>query len=184
MKFEPLPLPGACLIRFEPLADDRGYFARSFCAREFAAAGLETDFVQGNVSYNARRGALRGLHYQAAPGEEAKTVRCVRGEIFDVILDLRPDSPAFGRWTAVVLREGEPVALYVPKGLAHGFQTLRDDTEILYGMSQYYSPELARGVLWRDPDLAIPWPEPAVVVSDRDNALPPWREVARSLAQG
>lgn len=183
MKFEPLPLPGAYLIKCEPLVDERGYFARSYCTREFEGAGLETTFVQGNVSYNASRGTLRGLHYQVKPCEEVKIIHCIRGEIFDVVLDLRPDSPCFGQWSSVILCEGIPSFLYVPKGLAHGFQTLRDNTEILYSMSAYYSPQHSGGVLWKDPDLDIPWPVPEVIASERDNSFPAWRDIARQFSQ-
>jgi dTDP-4-dehydrorhamnose 3,5-epimerase len=173
VKFAPTPLAGAYLVELERLADDRGFFARSFCQNEFKAKGLDPCLAQCNVSFNARRGTLRGLHYQDKPHEEAKLVRCTRGAIWDVIVDLRQDSPTRLRWHAAELSAENRAAFYVPKGFAHGFQTLADDTEVLYQMSEFYQPELARGVRWDDPKLAIAWPIPDPVLSPRDRTYAP-----------
>lgn len=173
MRFEELPLQGAFLVHWEPLRDERGFFARTWCEEEFAARGLEARTVQVNLSHNVRRGTLRGLHYQAAPHAEAKVVTCLRGALWDVVVDLREGSPTRRRWHAVELRAGAPRSLYVPKGFAHGFQTLEDDTLLLYQMSDFYHPASARGVRWDDPSLAIPWPQvPPPEISERDRAHP------------
>jgi len=153
------------LVRLE---DERGFFARSFCQREFEAQGLNPRLAQCNVSFNHRRGTLRGLHFQAKPHEEAKLVRCTRGAIWDVAVDLREGSPTRLRWHAVELNAENRLGLYVPEGFAHGFQTLADDTEVLYQMSEFYHPELARGVRWDDPNLGIRWPLPDPILSERD----------------
>jgi dTDP-4-dehydrorhamnose 3,5-epimerase len=171
--FRELPLAGAFLIELEPQRDERGLFARTFCEDEFRAHGLEPHVAQCNVSWNARRGTLRGLHYQAEPHAEAKLVRCARGAVFDVIVDLRRDSPSRGRWHAVELDAAGRRMLFVPAGFAQGFQTLADDTEVLYQMSTAYRPELARGIRWDDPTLSIKWPETGErIVSERDRSLP------------
>jgi dTDP-4-dehydrorhamnose 3,5-epimerase len=170
--FTATALPGVVIVEPEARADERGLFARTFCAREFAAHGLETRVAQSSVSFNPRRGTLRGLHYQAPPHAEAKLVRCTRGEIFDVALDLRPDSPAFKRHVALVLTAADRRALYVPPGCAHGFETLADDCEVLYQISEFHVPESARGVRWDDPAFAIPWPLPPAVISERDRGYP------------
>jgi dTDP-4-dehydrorhamnose 3,5-epimerase len=173
MIFRETPLAGAILIELEPVADERGSFARTFAADEFAAHGLETRVVQCNTSTNARAGTLRGLHYQAAPRAEAKLVRCVRGAIFDVVVDLRPGSPTYCDWYGVELSASNLRMLFVPVGLAHGFQTLVDDAEVLYQMSEEYSAEHARGVRWDDPAFGIEWPEAdprTISVRDRDYA--------------
>lgn len=172
MRFHPLDLPGACLIELEKLEDERGYFARSWCRREFEAHGLDTQLVQCNVSFNRQRGTLRGLHYQVPPAAETKLVRCTRGEIYDVILDLRPDSETFLRWAARVLTPENGRMMYVPKGFAHGFQTLADDTEVFYQMGAYYAPDRARGVRWDDPLFEIEWPEPVTTLSEKDRTYP------------
>ncbi len=172
MKFLPTPLAGSYLIELEQLDDERGFFARSFCQNEFKAHGLDPVVAQCNVSFNRKRGTLRGLHYQAEPHAEAKLVRCTRGAIWDVIVDLRKGSQTARRWHAVELTEENRRALYVPAGFAHGFQTLADDTEVLYQMSEYYHPELARGVRWDDRTLAIRWPIKDAVISPRDQAFP------------
>lgn len=172
MKFTPTPLAGAYLVELERLGDDRGFFARSFCQNEFKARGLDPCVAQCNVSFNAKRGTLRGLHCQDKPHEEAKLVRCTRGAIWDVIIDLRQDSPTRLRWHAAELSAENRAALYVPKGFAHGFQTLVDDTEVLYQMSESYHPELARGLRWDDPKLGIRWPLADPVISQRDAAFP------------
>jgi dTDP-4-dehydrorhamnose 3,5-epimerase len=172
MKLVATPLSGAFVVELERLADERGFFARSFCREEFARHGLEPAVAQCNVSFNRRRGTLRGLHYQAEPHAEAKLVRCTRGAVWDVAVDLRPGSPTLYRWHAVELSADNRRALYVPAGFAHGFQALADDSEVLYQMSESYRAELARGVRWNDPRLAIEWPVAQPIVSARDAALP------------
>lgn len=177
MIFEPLPLEGAYRILPQPVSDDRGFFARRFSHNAFAERGLKVSFPQRSVSFNLRRGTLRGLHFQAHPDPETKLVRCVRGSAFDVILDLRRHSPTFGRWHAETLAARGRTILYVPAGFAHGFQTLEDETEMDYEITPDYVPGAARGVLWNDPALGIPWPVPSPVISARDLALPPLRGV-------
>ena len=170
MKFQPAPLAGAYLIELALLEDERGFFARSFCQNEFRAHGLDTVVAQSNVSFNRKRGTLRGLHYQAEPHAEAKVVRCTRGAIWDVIVDLREGSPTRWRWHALELNAENRLAFYVPEGFAHGFQTLADDSEVLYQMSEFYHPDLARGLRWDDPKIGIRWPLPDPVLSPRDRA--------------
>jgi dTDP-4-dehydrorhamnose 3,5-epimerase len=170
--FKPTDLPGAFVILPDRRADVRGYFARTFCEREFAEQGLEPHLSQCSVSFNHRKGTLRGMHYQAAPFEEVKVVRCNRGSIYDVIIDLRPDSPAYKKWFAIQLDEENGKMLYIPKGFAHGFQTLADNTEVSYQMSQVFSPEHARGVRWDDPAFSIVWPEAERIILDRDRNYP------------
>ena len=172
MKFLPTPLAGAYLIELEQLDDERGFFARSFCQNEFRAHGLDPVVAQCNVSFNRKRGTLRGLHYQAEPHAEAKLVRCTRGAVWDVIVDFRKGSPTWRKWHAVELTAENRRALYIPKGFAHGFQTLEDDSEVLYQMSEFYHPESARGVRWDDRTLAIRWPIKDAVISPRDRAFP------------
>ena len=178
MIFVELALKGAFLIEPERLEDERGFFARTFCAAEFAARGLRATIAQCNVSYNRRRGTLRGLHYQAPPDEEAKLVRCTRGAAYDVIVDLRPGSATFRHWVGVELSAENRKMLYMPEGFAHGFQTLVDGTELFYQMSTAYVPGAARGIRWDDPDLAIEWPPVAArVISPRDLALPTYADL-------
>lgn len=168
-------LSGAYVIELEPHADERGYFGRSYCVREFEAHGLDPRVVQCNVSYNRQRGTLRGMHYQAAPDAEAKLVRCTRGAVYDVIVDLRPESTTFCEWRGVELsaEPGVPARMvYVPEGFAHGFQTLEDDSEVFYQMSEFYAAQSARGVRWDDPAFGIEWPEPVRVISERDRTYP------------
>jgi dTDP-4-dehydrorhamnose 3,5-epimerase len=172
MIFRPTALVGAFLVEPELRRDERGFFARTWCQEEFAAHGLNARLAQCNLSFTARRGTVRGMHYQGAPYQEANLVRCARGAIHDVIVDLRPHSPTFRHYLAVELREGTYRMLYVPEGVAHGFQTLEDDTEVLYQMSEFHRPEAARGVRWNDPAFAIAWPEPVRLVSDRDRSYP------------
>ena len=173
MKFTETGLPGAYIVDIEPVEDDRGFFARSWCKNEFAAHGLNTSLAQCNISFNKKKGTLRGLHYQERPYEEAKVVRCTRGAIYDVIVDLRPDSPTRRAWKAVELSADNGRTLYIPEGFAHGFQTLTDDAEVYYHMSEFYYPEAARGVLWNDPLLGIQWPFSAEpIISVRDQAFP------------
>jgi dTDP-4-dehydrorhamnose 3,5-epimerase len=175
--FTETELSGAYIVDPERAADERGYFARTFCADEFAAHGLETRFVQCSISFNPQKGTLRGLHYQAPPHQEVKVVRCTRGAIFDVAVDIRPDSSTFGRWTAAELTAGNGRALYIPQGFAHGFQTLSDDAEVYYEISARYVPESVRGVRWDDPELAITWPIPNPVLGERDRR---WRGLRNS----
>lgn len=172
MIFRAMAIPGAFVIEPEPIEDERGSFARTFDREAFAARDLDPEVVQCSVSFNRRRGTLRGLHYQAAPHEEAKLVRCTAGTIWDVIADLRPGSPAFRRWEAVTLSAANRLALYVPRGCAHGFLTLEDGAEVSYQMSVPHHPESARGVRWDDPVLAIAWPEEPRVISEKDRSLP------------
>jgi dTDP-4-dehydrorhamnose 3,5-epimerase len=173
MRFIETPLNGAWVIDLDLLGDERGWFARTFDADEFAARGLNPAVMQCNASFNARRGTLRGLHYQAEPHGESKLVRCVRGAIFDVAVDLRSGSPTHRRWHGVQLSAENRRAFYIPPGLAHGFQTLSDDAEVLYQMGNPYVPEAARGVRWDDPAFAIEWPEPdgPRIISERDRAF-------------
>ena len=162
-------IPGVFIVEPEQLTDERGFFARSFCRREFEKQGLNPDLVQCNISFNHKRGTLRGMHYQAAPYEEAKLIRCTMGAIYDVALDLRKDSPTFKNWVSVELTEKSLNMIYIPEGVAHGFQTLEDDTEVFYQMSQFFNPECARGVRWDDPAFSIVWPEEMVIVSMKDS---------------
>jgi dTDP-4-dehydrorhamnose 3,5-epimerase len=166
-------IPGAFVVESEPIADERGFFSRIFDADEFATRGLEIDFPQWSISYNERRGTLRGMHLQRDPHAEAKLVRCTRGSLYDVVLDLRPDSPTFRRWAAVELSEENRLALYIPKGLAHGFQTLAPATEVVYAMSERFEPSAADGVRWDDPAFGIEWPETEQrVMSEKDRSWP------------
>ncbi|MBF0308687.1 MAG: dTDP-4-dehydrorhamnose 3,5-epimerase [Magnetococcales bacterium] len=176
MIFLPTPLPGVWRVELEPLEDERGLFARSWCRQAFLERGLSGDLVQCNLSWNRKRGTLRGLHWQEAPHGEIKLVRCIRGSIWDVVVDLRRDSPCYGRWHAVELDAGSRRGLYIPEGLAHGFQTLSDDTEVFYQMSTSYVPEAARGIRWNDPAFGIAWPLPnEVILSERDASFPDYR---------
>jgi dTDP-4-dehydrorhamnose 3,5-epimerase len=170
MIFTETPIEGAFLVDLEKRGDERGFFARAFCEREFAAHGLAARFVQINDSLSARRGTLRGMHYQLAPRAETKVVRCIRGALHDVILDLRRGSPTFGRSFGAELSAENRRMMYVPKGFAHGFVTLADDTEALYLVDEPYAPEQERGVRWDDPRFGIRWPIPPVVLSDKDRA--------------
>jgi dTDP-4-dehydrorhamnose 3,5-epimerase len=168
MMFHPTKLAGAFVIDIEPRADDRGFFARTFCEREFAAQGLPTRFPQCNLSRNKRRGTLRGMHFQAADLAEAKLVRCATGAIHDVIVDLRDGSSTRFQWLGVDLSAESGRAIFVPGGFAHGFVTTDDDTDVLYHMSDFYRPEAARGFRWNDPLFAIRWPLAPTVVAPRD----------------
>lgn len=172
MRFTETPLPGAYLIELEPHADERGFFARSFCQHEFEAQGLSSTVVQCNVSYNKHPGTLRGMHYQAAPHAEVRVVRVTAGAIYDVIVDLRADSPCRFKWYGVELSAENRAALYVPEGFAHGFLTLTAGAEVFYLMSAFYEPDAARGVRWDDPQFSIEWPAQPVVISDRDRSYP------------
>jgi dTDP-4-dehydrorhamnose 3,5-epimerase len=172
MLFEPLPLPGAYRISLEPRIDDRGFFARRFCVAEFAARGLHTEFVQRSISFNNRRGTVRGLHYQTPPHSETKLVCCTRGCAFHVIVDIRQSSSSYGRWHAERLSADNRFILYIPEGFAHGFQTLEDNTELDYEISPAYIPDAASGIRWDDPRLGIAWPVTTMILSDRDRNLP------------
>ena len=172
MKFTETELKGAFIIEPERLEDERGFFARVFCEKELAARGLETRFVQCSISFNRLKGTLRGLHYQAHPHEETKIVRCTRGVIYDVIVDLRRQSRTYGKWLGIELSAENRRMLYIPQGFAHGFQTLENDCEMLYQISVEYNSASFRGQHHDDPGLAITWPQPVTVVSERDCALP------------
>jgi dTDP-4-dehydrorhamnose 3,5-epimerase len=172
MVFARTALPGVLIISPEIHEDHRGFFARLWCEREFAAHGVTDRWVQRSVSYNKTKGTLRGMHYQRAPHQEAKLVRCARGAIYDVILDLRPDSPGFKRHVAVELSASNRKTVYIPEGCAHGFQTLEDDVEVLYDISAFYAPEHAAGVRWDDPAFGISWPDPNPIMSERDRRFP------------
>jgi dTDP-4-dehydrorhamnose 3,5-epimerase len=175
VRFTETRLPGVWLIELEPIADDRGWFARTFSTEEFAAHGLDPAVVQCNASFNVQAATLRGMHYQAEPHGEAKLVRCTRGAIFDVIVDLREDSPAFCGWTGHELSASNRRMLYAPVGTAHGFVTLAGDTEVLYQMSHRYVPDAARGVRFDDPAFGIEWPVAPAVISERDRGYPDFR---------
>ena len=175
MKLVETPLAGAYVVELEPVRDERGWFARTFDAAAFAELGLDASVVQCNASFNASAGTLRGMHYQAEPHGEPKLVRCTRGAVFDVLVDLRPGSPTFRRWFGIELRAGGTASLFAPAGLAHGFQTLEDASEVHYQMGYRYVPEAAAGVRWDDPAFGIEWPEPPAagrVISERDAGYP------------
>lgn len=173
MKFTETPLQGAYLITPDLLEDERGFFARSFCRHEFTDHGLNADFVQCNISFNKMKGTLRGMHYQISPHEEVKLVRCTAGAIYDVIIDLRAESPTFMKWFAVELTAENHKLLYIPKRFAHGFQTLSANTELSYHHSSFFSPECSRGLRFDDPILGIKWPLSVGVISVRDQNYPP-----------
>ena len=181
MIFEPLPLAGAYVLEPEKKHDERGFFTRTFCARELAERGLDPRVAQMNVSVNHKRGTLRGMHFQRAPMAETKVVRCTRGAAFDVLVDLRAGSPTYLRWASVELTAGNHRGVFIPAGFAHGFQTREDDTELLYVMGEFFAPECADGLPFDDADLSIAWPEPVTVISDRDRAYPTVRSRGESL---
>jgi dTDP-4-dehydrorhamnose 3,5-epimerase len=170
MIFTPICLPDAFLIEPELREDERGFFARTWCAREFEMHGLNPRIAQCSTSFNKRKGTLRGMHYQVAPHQETKLLRCTQGAIFDVIVDLRPASPAYKQSFGVNLTAGNRRMLYVPEGFAHGFITLEDDTEVFYQMNEFYAPESARGFRWNDPAFQISWPAEIAVISERDRS--------------
>lgn len=172
MIFRDIGLAGAWLIVPEPTEDSRGLFARTYCEREFAAHGITARFVQCSTSYNAVRGTLRGMHYQVEPDAEEKLVRCTQGAVYDVIVDLRPESPTRLKWYATELSADNRLSLYVPKGFAHGFKTLADASELYYEISAFYQPTAARGVRWNDPALGIAWPAGVPILSERDSGYP------------
>ncbi len=174
MVFKETKLKGAFVIELERLDDERGFFARSYCKREFEKNGLNMNIVQCNVSYNKKRGTLRGMHYQVHPHEEAKLVSCIRGAIYDVIVDLRPNSPTYCQWFVVELNAENYKMLYVPKGFAHGFQILEDNSVVFYQMSEFYHPECARGMRWDDPLFRIEWPIKPLIISLQDRSYKPF----------
>ena len=172
MKFLSKKLAGVFEVRLEPRADHRGFFARTWCGDEFARNGLTAKIAQSSVSFNKQKGTLRGMHYQAAPYEEAKLVRCTSGSIYDVAVDLRPDSATYKEWIGVVLSAAERNMLYVPEGCAHGFLTLENESEVFYEISEFYQEGSGRGVRWDDPAFGIVWPEAVQVISERDRTYP------------
>lgn len=172
MIFSETVLKGAYLLEPEPAVDQRGSFARVFCREWFSEHGLKGEFLQNSISENIKRGTLRGMHYQDKPAAEVKLVQCVRGALFDVIIDLRPGSETYCKWYGVELSAGNRRLLYVPEGFAHGFQTLLDDTAVYYMISEAYAPEYARGVRWNDPAFGIKWPLSESVISEKDMLLP------------
>jgi dTDP-4-dehydrorhamnose 3,5-epimerase len=173
--FTETELKGAYIIEIEELKDHRGFFARSWCQNEFKDHGLTTRIAQANVSYNKKMGTLRGMHYQLSPYEETKLVRCTRGGIYDVIIDLRPASPTYTQWVGVKLTAESYKMFYVPENFAHGFITLEDDTEVTYQVSQFYTPGSERGMRWDDPALSIDWPIDVQVISDKDKSWPDYK---------
>jgi dTDP-4-dehydrorhamnose 3,5-epimerase len=176
--FSPTKLAGAIIVEIEPHPDERGFFARSFCEREFAERGLCARYPQCNISYNRQRGTLRGMHFNRAPHEEAKLVRCQAGSIYDVIVDLRPGSGTLGQWLGVELSAQNRRMLYIPPGLAHGFLTLCDEVEVFYHMSNFYVPDAGVGLRYDDPAIGIQWPEAPRVISERDRTYPDWQPEA------
>lgn len=176
MKFVPTELRDAYVVELEPHSDDRGFFARTFCAREFTEHGLEPAVAQGNIAFNHHEGTLRGMHYQLPPAAETKYLRCTRGAVFDVIVDLRPDSPTFRRSLGVELTADNRLGLYVPGMFAHGYLTLTDDAEVSYLVSEFYTPGAERGLRYDDPVVGIDWPGEVRVISEKDRSWPPYEE--------
>ena len=176
MIFKETKLKGAYIIELEPKEDERGFFARSWCQREFQTHGLNPCLVQCNISFNKKKGSLRGMHYQVAPHEEAKLVRCTMGTIYDVIIDLRLQSPDYKQWIAVELSATNRKMLYIPEGFVHGFQTLEENTEVFYQMTEFYHPECARAIRWDDPTFGIEWPLLNPVMSEKDTSYPDFRK--------
>lgn len=173
MIFNKTKLYGAFIIELTRIQDERGFFARAWCRKELKAVGLDFEIMQANISFNKTKHTLRGMHYQVSPSEEIKLVRCTRGAVYDVIIDLRPDSETYKQWIAVELTDSNNRMLYVPKGCAHGYQTIDDNTEVFYQVSEFYSPEAERGVRWNDPQFGIQWPEALQrVISGKDRSWP------------
>ncbi len=172
MRFTETKLQGAFVIDIEPIEDQRGFFARSFCRLEFERHGLNPDLAQCSISFNKVKGTLRGMHYQAAPHAEAKVVRCTMGAIYDIVIDLRPGSPSFKQWVGVELSAKNRNAVYIPEGFAHGFLSLADESEVYYQISEYFVPECSAGVRWDDPAFAVQWPGQVKVISERDRNYP------------
>ncbi len=172
MNFLETHLPGVFIVELDKIGDERGFFARAWCRREFQAHGLDGSIAQLNLSHNARRGTVRGMHYQVQPHAEAKVVRCIRGAIYDVVVDLRTDSVTYRKWLAVELSAGNRRMLHVPEGCGHGFQTLEDGTELLYQVTEFFAPGAERGVRYDDPAFQIDWPLPVTAISDKDASWP------------
>jgi len=181
MKFIPLPLAGACLIEPEPYSDERGWFARTYCKREFATIGHTAEWVQLNHSFTKDKGTIRGMHFQLPPYSEIKMVCCIAGAVWDVVVDIRKDSPSFLQWYATELNPGNRHMLYIPAGFAHGFQTLKPDTELIYHHSEYYQPGVESGLRFDDPALSLSWPLPVTIVSDRDRSHPLIQETFKGI---
>jgi dTDP-4-dehydrorhamnose 3,5-epimerase len=182
MIFTETELKGAFIIEIERRGDERGFFARAWCQKEFEAHGLSPNWVQANLAFSKKRGTLRGLHYQIAPYEEAKLMRCIRGAIYDVIVDLRQESPTYKRWLGVELSADNRKMLYVPEGFAHGYQTLVDNSETYYPVSQFYSPGFERGARWDDPAFGVEWPiTENLIISDKDKSWPDFSSQAAAM---
>lgn len=179
MIFRETPLKGAYVIDLEKREDERGFFSRAWCSKEFEAHGLIPRVVQANTSFNKKKGTLRGMHYQIAPRAETKAIRCLKGAIFDVIIDLRPDSPSYKKWFGIELTAENRTMLYVPELFAHGFITLEENSEVFYLVSEYYAPDCERGVRYDDPEFGVSWPEQIEVISEKDRTWPDYREVLR-----
>lgn len=171
MMFKETKLKGAYIVEIEPIEDERGFFARSWCKEEFENQGLNSNLFQCNISFNKKSGTLRGMHYQCKPHEEVKLVRCSRGSIYDVIIDLRSNSETYKQWIGIELTDQNKKMIYIPEGFAHGFQTLEDNTEVFYQMTELYHPECARGVRWNDEMYRIKWPIEAIIISDKDRFI-------------
>jgi len=167
-------LQGVYTVDLAPIGDERGFFARTFCKKEFASRGLHDDWVQCNISFNQHSGTIRGMHYQRSPFGEVKLVQCIRGSIYDVVIDLRRASETYLQWEAFELNEQNRTMLYIPDGFAHGFQTLKDETEVFYQMGNYFQPDAAGGIRWDDPSLSIHWPLTCTIISDKDLSYPEW----------
>lgn len=172
MIFQELKLKGACIIEIDKYKDERGFFARTWCEEEFKKQGLMSRIVQTNISYNYQKGTLRGMHYQIKPHEEAKIIRCIRGAIYDVIIDLRPESSTYREWISLELTADKFQMLYIPELFAHGFQTLVNDTEVYYQMSEFYAPSAGRGIRYNDPAFDVKWPCEVSLISDKDASWP------------
>jgi dTDP-4-dehydrorhamnose 3,5-epimerase len=186
MQFIPTPIAGAFLLKLEPRADTRGFFSRTSCQDELAEHGLNNNFFQQSISWNPKRGTLRGMHFQAQPHMEDKLVRVTRGSAFDVFLDMRPNSPTCGKWHGEVLSADNRLSFYIPKGCAHGYQILENDTEVFYQMTERYQPTGARGIAWNDPVLAIKWPlefdaADVHLLSEADRNQPSWEAVKKTI---
>lgn len=177
MLFKEAKLKGAFIVELEPIEDERGFFARSFCKKEFEKWGLNPNIAQCNVSYNKKKGTLRGMHYQVAPHEETRMVSCTSGTIYDVIIDLRPDSPTYCKWMAVELNANDHKMFYIPEGFAHGFQTIEDNTTVFYQMTEFYHPKSAKGIRWNDSAFQINWPiiKEDIIISEKDRSYTDFR---------
>lgn len=185
MKFIETTLPGAYLVKLEKREDERGFFARAWCQNEFEELGLTAKVVQCNLSFNPHKGTLRGMHFQMAPYAETKLLRCTKGAIFDVIIDVRPNSPTYKQWIGVELTQDNRDMLFVPEGFAHGFQTLQDDSEVFYQVSEFYRPGAERGIRWNDSSIGIQWPTvPSRIVSPKDQEWPDFDSVGVSQENG